>query len=165
MIGFIFLNVIAVLFKLSNLINYNNAEYLSRLQEIYFNPNCLEYFEPVTEKELTELVKNIDTTKSSNVINIENKFLKLCLLSTIPQICFLFNLIFKSAIIPPSWKFATIVPLFKEGNKTDISNYRPISLLSQLAKLLEKSIHSRMLNFLETYEPRTRWFSAKTWYE
>lgn len=138
--------------QLSDLICYNNNDYLKKLEDSYYNPISLNYFEPVTEKEILELVKNMDTSKSSNVKDINNKFLKLCLLSTTPQICYLFNLIFETAIIPPSWKYATIVPLFKEGKKTDIANYRPISLLSQLAKLLEKTLHTRMYHFLDNYD-------------
>lgn len=136
--------------KLSQLIKYDNAEYLKDLTEIMDNEitNSISEFEKITEKEVVTLIKKMDTTKASNIDGINNKILKYCLLATIPQICYLFNLILKQAHIPIFWKTATVVPIFKEGCKTDIANYRPISLLPQIVKLFEKIIHSRMMNYL-----------------
>ena len=45
-------------------------------------------------------------------------------------------------------KNAKVIPLFKTGSKTELSNYRPISLLSCLSKVLEKLIYSRLMNYL-----------------
>ena len=50
----------------------------------------------------------------------------------------LFNLIANKAIFPTKWKIDEIAPIFKDGDKQDASNYKPISLLSAVSKLLEK---------------------------
>ena len=42
-------------------------------------------------------------------------------------------------------KYSIIIPLFKKGNKKDIKNYRPISLLTSSSKIFEKVIHARIL--------------------
>ena len=47
-------------------------------------------------------------------------------------------------------KIAKVIPLFKNGNKSDSSNYRPISLLSQFSKILEKLFNERLQQFLNT---------------
>ena len=53
---------------------------------------------------------------------------------------------------PPSWKIATVVPLFKGGLKSDVGNYRPISLLPLPGKILERIVHNRVSLFLENNE-------------
>ena len=55
----------------------------------------------------------------------------------------------KHCIFPKYWKIATIVPLFKNGKKSEVSNYRPVSLLPIPGKILEKVIHVHISNFFE----------------
>ena len=52
-------------------------------------------------------------------------------------------------VFPDELKIARVIPLYKSGDKNDISNYRPISLLPMLSKIFEKLIHSRLTNFFE----------------
>ena len=59
----------------------------------------------------------------------------------------LFNYTFLSGSFPASLKIAKIVPIYKSGDKSDVSNYRPISTLSPISKILEKLIHVRSINF------------------
>ena len=62
---------------------------------------------------------------------------------------FLFNLSFNTGIFPRDWKCATIMPLQKEGSKSDVSNLRPVSLLPIPGKLVEKVVHERLLRYFE----------------
>ena len=50
---------------------------------------------------------------------------------------------------PTSWKHALVVPLHKNGDTNDISNYRPISLLPILSKVLEKIVATQLVSYLE----------------
>ena len=52
-------------------------------------------------------------------------------------------------VFPDGMKIARVIPLFKNGNISDFTNYRPISLLSQFSKILEKIFHNRMMSFIE----------------
>lgn len=104
-------------------------------------------FLPVQQNELLKLVKKIDISKSSNIMNINNKLFRDCLSCMLPQVSFLYNLIPNTAVIPPTWKFASITSIFKTGSVSDIANYRPISLLPQIVKTLEKLIHERSYAF------------------
>jgi retron-type reverse transcriptase len=60
----------------------------------------------------------------------------------------LINISIKENYIPDSWKAAKIVPLYKSGDTTDTTNYRPISLLSTFSKVLEKAIYKQTYNYL-----------------
>jgi len=73
---------------------------------------------------------------------------------TIKQLVILYNNIFKEKKIPTSWKEAKIILLHKKGDKTDIKNYRPISLLSHMYKILTRIIQNRIKTTLDANQPR-----------
>ena len=95
------------------------------------------------------LVNNIDTTKSSGIDRISSSCLKDALLILNSHLCYIFEKSLRYGIFPNSWKIATVVPLYKGGNKEDVSNYRPISLLPIPGKILEKIVHSKLLQFFD----------------
>jgi hypothetical protein len=55
-----------------------------------------------------------------------------------------------SGIFPSRLKYATIKPIFKNGDKKNVANYRPISILPSFSKILEKIIYIRLMNQWET---------------
>ena len=60
------------------------------------------------------------------------------------------NKSFQEGVFPDQLKNARVIPLHKEGSKSDVSNYRPISLLNTFSKIYEKLMHVRILKFLES---------------
>ena len=74
----------------------------------------------------------------------------------------LFNMIANKALFPTKWKISKIAPIFKDGDKQDVSNYRPISLLSAVSKLLEKLIFEKMAPIVcPTLKPDQHGFKPK----
>ena len=65
---------------------------------------------------------------------------------------YLINLSLETGFVPKELKIAKIVPVFKEGNRHDFNNYRPISLLSSFSKLLEKIVAKQLLRFLHIHD-------------
>ena len=61
----------------------------------------------------------------------------------------IFNLSLMTGVYPDMLKISKTIPIFKKGSRLLVSNYRPISLLSNLNKILEKIVHSRVYKFLE----------------
>ena len=61
----------------------------------------------------------------------------------------IFTKSFECGVIPSQLKIAKVVPIFKSGDKTNPSNYRPISLLPNFSKILEKLMSNRLSSFLE----------------
>ena len=53
-----------------------------------------------------------------------------------------------SGIFPDDWKCARVTPLFKQGEASDLNNYRPISVVSVIAKVFERIVYDQSLNFL-----------------
>ena len=70
------------------------------------------------------------------------------------QLVKLFNQILVLQKIPRAWKEAKIILLFKKGDKADVKNYRPISLLSHLYKIFTKIIQNRIKDILDNNQPR-----------
>ena len=60
----------------------------------------------------------------------------------------LFNLSFSPGVFPSLLKMARVVPIFKEDSELEYQNYRPISLLSNIEKILKKLMHKRVYQFL-----------------
>ena len=61
----------------------------------------------------------------------------------------LINLSFNQRKFPPVLKKARVTPTFKKGDRLDANNYRPISLIPNISKIIEKLIHMRLHSFLE----------------
>ena len=62
---------------------------------------------------------------------------------------YIYNWSFSSGTVPNKLKIAQVIPIYKKGSTTDLSNYRPISLLFIFSKLLEKLMYTRLINFFE----------------
>ena len=99
-----------------------------------------------------KLVKEINIYKSSAIsiylIYLSSKILKPALLALVHQLTYLFNLCLSYGVFPDNWKISTVIPLQKDGDRSDGGNLRPISLLPLPGKLLEKIIHTKMMTYL-----------------
>ena len=114
--------------------------------KIEYNPNHLNSFEPIT---VNEIVLEICHLKNnSSLAEVPVKFLKMCATMVAEILCPLFNECIKQGIYPDILKLATVIPIPKGGDKTSMSNYRPISLLSTINKIFEKLLFSRICCFL-----------------
>ncbi|HIF15427.1 MAG TPA: hypothetical protein EYQ86_08995, partial [Bacteroidetes bacterium] len=59
------------------------------------------------------------------------------------------SLSFEQGVFPQSLKLARVIPIHKGGSKTEVSNYRPISMLTSFSKIYEKLMHFRITEFME----------------
>lgn len=108
------------------------------------------FFSPVTLVELKTFVDSLSTRKSSGDDVVTARILKDNFSSISSVLLYLFNLSLVSGCFPEILKSATVVPIFKKGNKLSKENYRPISLLPVMSKLFEKIIKTRLLSFLNS---------------
>ena len=93
-------------------------------------------------------LSQLDPNKASGPDNIHSWVLKSCVLALTEPLTSLFSTSLVSSSIPKEWKFHKIIPVPKKGDLSDVKNYRPISLLSCLSKVLERIIYDQILPFI-----------------
>ena len=99
------------------------------------------FLAPTTSVEIRSLISKLPNKKSSGFDNIDNiilKEIKDCVLTKLGEI---FNLSMLEGVFPEKMKLAEVVPLYKSKENFLMNNYRPISLLITLSKLLQKVIY------------------------
>ena len=114
------------------------------------------FFLPTNRNEIINIVSKLKNKKSSGFDEIDNVILKSIILSIVDPLVHIFNLSLLHGKFPNLMKIAKIIPLFKKGDKLELGNYRPISLLTSFSKLLEKIIFARMTSFLKRYDILSR---------
>ena len=105
------------------------------------------------EEEVLALLHNLEVKKASGMDGISAHMLKATAHSITPGITQLFNISIKLGRIPDLWKDARVTPIPKGGDPTDLKNYRPISLLSILSKLLERHMYAVITSHLNSSCP------------
>ena len=103
---------------------------------------------PTDKEEIANVISSLDSNNASGPNSIPYRILFLLKNEISKQLADLFNLSFMTGVFPSVFKTAKVVPVFKKDSKLDYSNYRPISLLSNIEKILEKLIYKRLYTFL-----------------
>ena len=105
----------------------------------------------VTRTEVLSKLKNVDRRKAMGPDGVSGWVLRECAEELSHPILILYNNSLKQGKIPSQWKQADIVPIYKKGNREDPLNYRPVSLLSIVCKILERIVRDRWVEHLEKH--------------
>ena len=106
-------------------------------------------FAPVAPATILKLLKQLNPAKSAGIDNLTGKFLKEGAPVLASPITDLVNLSISLSLFPDDCKIAKLKPIYKKEAKTKPKNYRPISLLPLLSKIIERIIHSQTQEFLD----------------
>lgn len=115
------------------------------------NPNLTELqFAVIGPSLLCDLIKSFETKTSCDLDGLSIKLLKHIIHEISTPLAHIFNLSIDLGSFPTQLKTSRTIPIFKSGSRLMCDNYRPISLLSTLSKLLEKIICKQLVNHLES---------------
>ena len=106
----------------------------------------------ISKEYIEKFLKHIDVSKATGCDNIGQRLLKIAAPHIAESITYICNQSIKTSHFPEKWKEAKVTPLHKGGPKEDINNYRPISILPVISKLLEKHIHDSLMAFLTEFQ-------------
>ena len=126
--------------------NKNINEYLKAIQ---VSKQSL-FMTPCTVTETKRLLSNLPNKGSCGTDNINNILLKKLKEQIADPLTTIINSSIEQGTFPDLMKCALVVPLYKSKAKDEVTNYRPISLLMTLSKIIEKVVYKRIYNYLNT---------------
>lgn len=122
------------------------------------NPSCHVvhnkrsiFLNPVTETEVSYILSHLKNSSAGND-HFEPKVVKHVSKYLVIPLVYICNLSFSEGIFPSPLKIAKVVPIYKKGDRTSFTNYRPVSVLPVFSKLLERLMYNRLENFIEHYD-------------
>lgn len=135
--------------NLADAINKNSVPQYSHHDRL--RPSQLNSFALIETdlEEVHSVLMNLKSDSAPGWDNIPTNFLKRARNEVVPIITHLANLCFSKGIFPSLLKESIVTPIYKSGDGDDVNNYRPISVLPSLSKVLERLINKRLLSYLE----------------
>ena len=104
---------------------------------------------PTKKNEISFITSSLDSHKSFDPNSIPVKVLKLLKKGISPQLSYIFNMPFSTGQFLSVLKIAKVIPIHKKQSRVDYKNYRSISFLSNIEKIIEKLMYKRLSNFLD----------------
>ena len=112
-----------------------------------------------SESRIKSILSALNVNKAQGPDGINGAVLKHCSDSLVYPLSKMFNLVYNVGCIPSEWKTSNVVPVHKKDDKSDIENYRPISLISLVMKVFERVLYEELLNRTEDkIDPRQHGF-------
>ena len=99
-------------------------------------------------QEIYSILKTLQIGKACGPDMINNRILREIADSVSPVLTDIFNTSLSTAKVPDIWKQSNVSPVFKKDDKTNVENYRPISLISSVGKTFEKAVYKHIHNFI-----------------
>jgi exonuclease III len=101
-----------------------------------------------TREHVIAITKQMAAKNSSDFDGVTSKMIKFVINEIATPLAHIFNRSLVSGLFPSKLKKSRVIPIFKSGQKSDCDNYRPISLLSSISKILEKIVAEKLLDHL-----------------
>jgi exonuclease III len=105
---------------------------------------------PVTESEISVIVSGLRAGCGGGVDQLGSDVYKRMALELVTPLTHIVNLSLRNGVFPTHCKEAIVIPIHKDGDEREISNYRPISFLNILSKIIETAVKKRLMDYLNT---------------
>ena len=110
-------------------------------------------FKQITPNDVESLLKVLPNNSSLDILNFDHKLLKIACGEISTILAHIFNLSIKENTVCGDWKIARVTPAYKgKGTKGDMNNYRPISSIPHIAKLMERLINKQLVDYLTEHD-------------
>ncbi|MCG8047471.1 MAG: reverse transcriptase domain-containing protein, partial [Candidatus Thiodiazotropha endolucinida] len=106
----------------------------------------------ITCDQVLSFINKLDPSKATGIDGLGPRIIKLAADILSPSITLLINKSIATGQFPTYLKYAKVFPIFKNGTKSDPSNYRPISILPTISKIFEKHVNHHLMCFLNKYK-------------
>lgn len=106
------------------------------------------YLQPVSHNEIIKHISSLKNNSSPGFDHITANIIKKTHQNILIPLEHIINTIFKTGIVPKSFKTSIVCPIYKSGEHSKIKNYRPISLITNFTKIFEKCMKHRLVTFL-----------------
>ena len=117
-------------------------------------------FELITSESIRKKLKHLSVKKATGLDGISSRLLKAGADVIDAPLAYICNLSLKTGVFPSDWKCARVTPIYKDGPKDDVGNYRPVSILPVVSKLLEGVVHDQLYRCLVAGGVLTEWQSG-----
>lgn len=114
-------------------------------------PTNSMFLKPMSENEVRREIMLLTNSSSVGYDEINTKIIKECVNELTAILTHLINVSFETGTFPDALKYSIVKPLFKKGEKCDINNYRPITLIPILSKIYEKCMYRRLIDYCEKF--------------
>lgn len=133
--------------------NNNNFNYdADKVNKNMTNNNVNTIFlKPTDVMEVFRTIRSLNNTSSTGIDDITTSVLKTSAPCICEPLCYLINMSFEEGSFPNTLKTSIVKPLFKKGEKSDMSNYRPVTLIPIISKIFEKIMLKRLQDFATRY--------------
>ena len=135
--------------SLANHLPVSQKSYRSFLSGNFVNSS---FFEEISQQEVVNLCSSLRSDTATGFDNVPMSLIKETITLISSPLSHIFNLSITSGMVPMELKIARVVPLFKAGDKSIFSNYRPISVLPSFSKILEKLVYNGLIDYLSKYK-------------
>lgn len=109
------------------------------------------FLTPMSENEIGQHILSLNNTNSEGYDELNTKIIKECAHELTKVLTYLINLSFSRGVFPSALKLSVVKPLFKKGERDDMNNYRPITLIPILSKIYEKCMYHRLMSYCEKF--------------
>ena len=127
--------------------NQNTNSYMEYLEPL---DNGINFqMKTITSSNVFSMLSKLSKSKATGLDRISARLLRECPDLIADSLCLIFNHSINSGVFPDEWKCSKVIPLFKQGERHDPNNYRPISIIPVVAKVFERIIYDQVKAFID----------------